>query len=236
MWVILHYRKVLLYTVVLFYNPIGQVLWNKCQYSTLEHGFYKQCSTVEHDFYKLTTTIKVVRSNHYCYSQAWILLQISLLGGVEGGVCSVTCHFAVWMHWQSIDSNEGVPKVASLFECHLNIDPVSLFESEGANQSWTINRKHELATSLTLPSNPLLASNVVVLECMQVLAKFGLIWWLFIADLGLASFLTSKPWNNFLCKHNEYNKQIVHFHCFRYQVYYYLRNGNISRVVINLDM
>ena len=36
---------------------------------------------------------------------------------------------------QSVDSNESIPKAASLFKFHLNIDLLSLFESEGANQS-----------------------------------------------------------------------------------------------------
>ena len=31
-------------------------------------------------------------------------------------------------------------------------------------------------------------------------------------------------------------KQILHFYCVRYQVYYYPRNGSIPRVVINLDI
>ena len=79
------------YTVVLFYNPIGQLLWNKSQYSTVEHDFYKLTTT----FYKLTTTIKLLHSNHYLpYSQDMQLQQI-MLGGVEGGVCLATCHFVV---------------------------------------------------------------------------------------------------------------------------------------------
>ena len=43
---------------------------------------------------------------------------------------SATCHFAV-----GIDSNEGILKAVLLFERHLNIDPLSLFENEGINQS-----------------------------------------------------------------------------------------------------
>ena len=31
-------------------------------------------------------------------------------------------------------------------------------------------------------------------------------------------------------------KQILHFYCVGYQVYYYPRNDNIPRVVINLDI
>ena len=36
--------------------------------------------------------------------------------------------------------NEGTPKVVSLFERHLNIDSVLLFESESANQSFVAER------------------------------------------------------------------------------------------------
>ena len=42
-------------------------------------------------------------------------------------------------YWRSVDLNEGIPKAASLFECHLDIDLVSLFEREGANQSCIAN-------------------------------------------------------------------------------------------------
>ena len=44
-------KIILLYTVLSFYNPIGRLLWNKSQYSTLELDFYKQYFTVKHDFY-----------------------------------------------------------------------------------------------------------------------------------------------------------------------------------------
>ena len=53
-----------------------------------------------------------------------------MLGGAEGGVCLAMCRFVV-----GTDSNGSILKVASLFEHGLNIDPLSLFESEGANQS-----------------------------------------------------------------------------------------------------
>ena len=42
---------------------------------------------------------------------------------------------------QSVDSKEGISKAVSLFERHLNIDPVSLFKSEGATSP-----EHLLAT------------------------------------------------------------------------------------------
>ena len=45
------------------------------------------------------------------------------------------CRLVVGVLLTDVDSNEGIPKVVSLFKPHLNIDPVSLFESEGANQS-----------------------------------------------------------------------------------------------------
>ena len=49
---------------------------------------------------------------------------------------------ALLLAW-SVDSNEGIPKAVSSLERHLNIDPVSLFESEGANQS--LAAEHSLA-------------------------------------------------------------------------------------------
>ena len=85
----------LLYTVVLFYNPIGQQLWNKSQYSTLEHDNIPQFLQVDNNFYKWTT-IKSLCSNHYCHSQAILeemQLQQIMLGEAEGGVCIATCHF-----------------------------------------------------------------------------------------------------------------------------------------------
>ena len=47
---------------------------------------------------------------------------------------------------RSVDSNGSIPKTASLFERHLNIDPLSLFESEGANQS-LVPAEHLLANT-----------------------------------------------------------------------------------------
>ena len=47
--------------------------------------------------------------------------------------------FLLVCYWRSVDLNEGIPKAASLFECHLNIDLVSLFKREGANQSCIAN-------------------------------------------------------------------------------------------------
>ena len=65
---------------------------------------------------------------------------------------------------------KGILKAASLFKCHLNIDSVSL-ESEGANQS-LVPANHSLTnTQQVRLANPSLASSVV-LECMEVLAKF----------------------------------------------------------------
>ena len=61
-----------------------------------------------------------------------------MLGGAEGGVCFATCHFL--LAW----SVESISKAVSLFECHLNINPPSLFESEGANQS-LVPAEHSLA-------------------------------------------------------------------------------------------
>ena len=110
-------------------NPIGQPSYLNMIFT------FKQHSTVEHDFYKLTTTIKLLRSNHYCHSRV-IRRHAATANDVwwtEGRSLCVAWLLACY--WQSVDSNEGIPKVASLFKHHLNIDPVSLFESEGANQS-----------------------------------------------------------------------------------------------------
>ena len=46
----------------------------------------------------------------------------------------------------SVDSNESIPKVALLFERHLNIDLLSLFESEGTNKS-LVSAKHLFANT-----------------------------------------------------------------------------------------
>jgi len=43
-------------------------------------------------------------------------------------------------------SVESIPNAASLFERHLNINPLSLFESEGANQS-LVPAEHSLANT-----------------------------------------------------------------------------------------
>ena len=71
--------------------------------------------------------------------------------------------------WKSMDSNDDILKVAPLFERHLNIIPVSFL-------------KMKALTSLMLPNtwiaNSSLASNVIVFECTQVLAEFGLSWWI----------------------------------------------------------
>ena len=68
----IEYGKILVMLVYGEYYGRVYEVYNKSQYSTLEHDFYKQYSTVEHDFYKLTTsfyklttTIKLLRSNHY---------------------------------------------------------------------------------------------------------------------------------------------------------------------------
>jgi len=90
--------------------------------ATLEHDFYKQYSTVEHDFYKLTTTIKLLRRNRLLEDMQ---LQQIMVGGAEGGVCLATFRFVAL----SVDSDGSIPKAASLFERHLNIDPLSSFES-----------------------------------------------------------------------------------------------------------
>ena len=47
----------------------------------------------------------------------------------------------------SVDLNKGIPEAASLFELHLKIDPVSLFESEGSNQSCVA--EHSYANMIT---------------------------------------------------------------------------------------
>ena len=97
--------------------------------ATLEHDFYKQYYTVEHDFYKLTTTfykltttIKLLRRNRLLED---VQLQQIMVGGAEGGVCLATFRFVAL----SVDSDGSIPKAASLFERHLNIDPLSSFES-----------------------------------------------------------------------------------------------------------
>ena len=68
-----------------------------------------------------------------------------MLGGAEGGVCLAMCRFVVGTERRSI------PKVASLLEHHLKIDPLSLFKSEGAKlvscAGQTFTHKH--AASLT---------------------------------------------------------------------------------------
>ena len=72
------------------------------------------------------------------------IVTANLLGGAEEEYAFVACCYQ-----QSVDSNEGILKAMSLFKHHLNIDLISLFESEGANQSQTFARKHEHMTSLT---------------------------------------------------------------------------------------
>ena len=69
-------------------------------------------------------------------------LQQIMLGGAEGGVYLATCRFVV-----GTERRSSIPKAASLFERHLNIDPLSSFESEGANQSLV----HVYFTVLTFP-------------------------------------------------------------------------------------
>ena len=68
-----------------------------------------------------------------------------MLGGQEGGVCLAMCRFVVGTERRCI------PEAASLLERHLKIDPLSLFESEGAKlviyAGRTFTRKH--AASLT---------------------------------------------------------------------------------------
>ena len=87
-----------------------------------------------------------------------------------GRVCLTLFTLLLAWYWWSVDTNKGILKAASLFECHLNIDSV-LLESEGANQS-LVPAKHSLTnTQQVWLTNPSLASSVV-LECMQVLAKF----------------------------------------------------------------
>ena len=67
-------------------------------------------------------------------------LQQIMLGRAEGGVCLATCRFSL------ARSVESISKAASLFERHLNIDSLSLFESEGTNQS-LVPAEHSLANS-----------------------------------------------------------------------------------------
>ena len=108
----------------------------------------------------------------------------------RGGVCLTLFNLLLAWYWWSIDTNKGILKVASLFECHLNIDSVSL-ESEGANQS-LVPAKHSLTnTQQVWLANPSLASSVV-LECMQVLAKFE-----------------TKVWQNYSLT-TKSNKKILH--------------------------
>ena len=148
----------------------------------LEHDFYIQATfhswtwllQVDNNFYKLTRTIKLLRSNHYWHSQ--VIRRHAATANDVGwtGGRSLCVAWLLVCYWLSIDSNEGIPKVVSLFKHHLNINPVSLFENEGANQSLvrvgqTFACKHAASLKLT---NPSLTSSVVILECMQMLAKF----------------------------------------------------------------
>ena len=66
-----------------------------------------------------------------------------MLGGAEGGVCLATCRFVVGTERRF---KRKYSEAASLFERHLNIDPLSLFESEGANQSLVL-AEHLLANT-----------------------------------------------------------------------------------------
>ena len=109
----------------------------------LEHDFYIQATfhswtwllQVDNNFYKLTRSIKLLRSNHYCHSQVIRRHAATAndVGWTRGRSLCVTWLLAYY--WRSVDSNKGILKVVSLFKHHLNIDPVSLFESEGTNQS-----------------------------------------------------------------------------------------------------
>ena len=64
-----------------------------------------------------------------------------MLGGVEGGVCLAMCRFVV-----GTERRFSIQKAVSLFEHHLKIDPLSLFESEGAKQS-LVPAEHSLTNT-----------------------------------------------------------------------------------------
>ena len=141
-----HLYRVSLHVYGLSFGPLCNICFNKrnqkqvvpVEYSCLFHVYNIHCcfilqpycsvlankSTVEHDFYKLTT-IKLLHSNH-CHSQA--RRHVATANNVEWSRRrSLSCNMSLCCG-QSVDSNEVILKVTSLFECHLNIDPVSSFE------------------------------------------------------------------------------------------------------------
>lgn len=80
----------------------------------LEHDFYDQYlhlnMTITTDTWtgQLKATIITILKLKTATSNLW--------GGV-GGVCLVMCCFVVACYWQSIDLDEGISKMGSLFEC-----------------------------------------------------------------------------------------------------------------------
>ena len=152
---------------------------------------------------------------------------------------------ALECYWQSIhlnpDSNRGILKVALLLKHHLNIDPISLFESEGTNQSLvlagqTFAHKHAASPTSQWLANPSLTSNVVALKHMQELAKYR---------LSLCSLINSVVFEECIVSvlkailYTTVISIILLFCCVGYQGYYYPQNGLwpveycIAQVVIN---
>ena len=130
----------MIYLIIIHCCFILQSYWSA---PVLEHDFYIQptfhswtwLSQVDNNFYKLTRTKILLRNNHYCHSQ---VIRIHAATANDVGWTGGRSLCVAWLlacYWRGVDLNEGILKVASLFKCHLKIDLVSLFESEGANQS-----------------------------------------------------------------------------------------------------
>ena len=81
------------------------------------------------------------RNVHVVTILPWSRLKTELLlGGAEEEFALQCVALLLACYWWSIDTNKGIPKAASLFERHLNIDSVLLLESEGANRSFVAKR------------------------------------------------------------------------------------------------
>ena len=103
----------------------------------------------------------------------------------------LSCLHAIDRAWTRRYSKGGIiVRASSKYQHHLRVKALTM-------QFQTITRKHENTISRTLPllANSLLTSSVIIRESMQA--------------LGLALFLTSKPWHDFVCKHDEYNKMNI---------------------------
>ena len=67
----------------------------------------------------IVTIIAIVKIEDSYYGKHWVKRKRSL-----------PCNMLLCC-WHALGSNEGIPKAASLFERHLNIDLVSLYKREG---------------------------------------------------------------------------------------------------------